>query len=72
MEDINQIIAQVKQNLDKLIELNNLSLNKIASENPEHVKNALEDVAKIKKAMGEGDINTLNDIRGKYANYDTK
>jgi hypothetical protein len=72
MEDSTEIINSLRIQLDKLIELNNISLNKIAHENPEFVNEALLSVNKIKKAMVEGDINTINEIRGKYADYNSK
>ena len=72
MEDYKKIIAELNANFDKLIELNDLSLSKIAMDKPEYVHEARMTVSEIKTAIQKQDYETLTKLMGKYADSNPK
>lgn len=67
-----EIMNQMKQNFDKMMEINQRTIANL----PENIKidksDVLNDLNKIKKLVMKNDMDSLNKLARKYANNDPK
>jgi hypothetical protein len=72
MKENLKIMNQMKQNFDKMMEINQRTIANL----PENIKidksDVLNDLNKIKKLVMKNDMDSLNKLAKKYANNDPK
>ena len=64
-----EIIAELKKNLNKIIEINDSILGGLPDELKAQTQNIREDIQNVTQAVKEGDLSKLNAIKEKYANH---
>ena len=67
MDEFKTIAEQLKKSLEKLVDLNERTLAKIAQQNPTEVDQILRDQKATIDAIRNKDINKLNELFTKYA-----
>lgn len=74
-EDFNQannLVNDLKSQLDKLMDLNNQMLSDLSGDNMPFVKEVMSDVNRLKEAFKKGDENAINELNKKYASHRNK
>ena len=64
-----EIIAELKKNLNKIIEINDSILGGLPDELKAQTQNIREDIQNVTQGVKEGDLSKLNAIKEKYANH---
>jgi len=72
MEDYKAIAENLKKSLAQLVDLNELTLAKIANEHPGKVDQMLRDQKATIEAIKSKDINKINELFSKYADISNK
>ena len=72
MEDVLKIVEQTTKNMEMLLEKNNEILNILAKDEPQKADEMLQDMNATINAMKTGDLEKINELLGKYANYANK
>ena len=72
MDEFKNITDNLKKSLEKLVDLNERTLAKIANENPTEVDQMLRDQKATIDAIRNKDINKITELFTKYADISNK
>lgn len=72
MEDVLKIVEQTTKNMEMLLQKNNEILNILAKDEPQKADEMLQDMNATINAMKAGDLEKINELLGKYADYANK
>lgn len=72
MDEFKSITDNLKKSLEKLVDLNERTLAKIANENPTEVDQMLRDQKATIDAIRNKDINKITELFTKYADISNK
>ena len=72
LENLREMIGQVKENMDKLIHITDTAMNSLPEEEKKKVSPIQRDIHSILDAVKKGDTSKINEISKKYAGTDNK
>jgi hypothetical protein len=67
-----KLIAEIKKNLNKIIEINDSILDSLPDELKAQTATIKEDIKNVTEAVKEGNLSKLNAIKERYANHTNK
>ena len=72
MENSQQIIADLKKNMDAMLELQKQAMDKIPAQHSEIKEKIMNDLSSIPKHIETNDFTSINQLLSRYANYNSK
>lgn len=71
-EHLHEMIGQVKDNMDKLIQITDTAINSLPEEERKKISPIQKDIHSVLDAVKKGDTSKINEISKRYAGTDNK